>query len=29
VTPLDISPADRPIRLLVRDADPKRAVELH
>ena len=28
VTPLDISPADRPIRLLVRDADPERAVEL-
>jgi hypothetical protein len=28
VTPLDISPADRPIRLLVRDADPKRVVEL-
>ena len=28
VTPLDISPADRPIRLLVRDADPERVVEL-
>jgi hypothetical protein len=28
VTPLDAIPAGRPIRLLVRDADPERAVEL-